>query len=419
MQINLERLLGRLEKLAAIGATPDGGVTRLAFTPELRRAETLVREWMETAGLETRIDAAGNLIGRRAGARADLPCVMLGSHIDTVVNGGRYDGALGVLAAVEVAQVLHESATGLPTPLEVVSFVDEEGARWSGGFFGSRALTGTLDAATMARTDRSGTAFEAALREFALDPQRVQEAAREPGDIGSYLELHIEQGAVLEAANVALGAVTGIAGTLALAVEVTGRADHAGATPMGDARRDALAGAAQMILAVERIARTGSPTAVATVGRLEAAPNVGNVIAGKVNFSVDLRDIHVETRDLAEAVLRAELQRIAMIRRLKITIADRMRATPIALGFEAVALAERACRAAGVEPIRLPSGAGHDAQIVAGIADAAMLFVRCRGGISHAPDEYVAPEDIRLAAEALFAATWLASERNAEKRGAG
>ena len=410
--------MAHVMRLAEVGATADGGVTRLAFTPELRAAETLVRGWMEEAGLTTRLDAAANIIGRREGLATGWPCVMLGSHIDTVVNGGRYDGALGVLAGIEVAHALREDGVDLLPALEVVSFTDEDGARFKGGFFGSWNMTGTLDPEFLDRGDDNGVTVPDALRAYGLDPARLPGAARQPGEIGAYLELHIEQGAVLEGRGMALGAVTSIAGTLGLRVQITGRADHAGATPMGEARRDALAGAAQMILAAERIARACSPTAVATVGHIAASPNVSNVIAGEVTIHFDVRDIQIETRDLVETSLRHEIERIASLRGLAFSISDRLRAVPVPIAPDMVELVSTACEMAGAPAVRLPSGAGHDAQILGRITDPAMLFVRCRGGVSHSPAEYVEPADIGLAAQALYNATRLAAERVARTGGA-
>ncbi len=406
MPINLDRLMSHVLRLAEVGATPDGGVTRLPFTPELRAAEELVRGWMTDAGLHTRLDAAANIIGRREGVNMALPGVMLGSHIDTVVNGGRYDGALGVLAAIEVAHALIEDGVDLLPALEVVSFTDEEG-----GFLGSRAMTGTLDPEALAQADARGSTMADAMRAYGLDPAALPGAARVRGEIGAYLELHIEQGAVLEGRGIPLGAVTGIAGTLGLSARISGHADHAGATPMGDARRDALAGAAQMILAAERIARAASPTAVATVGRMSVLPNVSNVIAGEVTISLDVRDIQVETRDLAEAALRNEIERIASLRKLTVSISERLRAAPVPISADMADLVARACEMAGVAPLRLPSGAGHDAQIMAHITQPAMLFVRCRGGVSHSPAEGVDSADIGVAARALYYATRLAAEQ--------
>ena len=406
MPITLYRLMAHILRLAAVGVTPDGGVTRLTFTPELRAAEELVCGWMAEAGLHARLDAAANIIGRREGLNMALPCVTLGSHIDTVVNGGRYDGALGVLTAIEVAQALREDGVDLLPALEVVSFTDEER-----GFLGSRTMTGTLDPVLLTHANADGITVADAMRAYGLDPAGLPGAARQRGEVGAYLELHIEQGAVLEERGVALGAVTGIAGTLGLTARIMGRADHAGATPMGDARHDALAGAAQMILAAERIARATSPTAVATVGRITVSPNVSNVIPGEVTMTFDVRDIHAQTRDLAEASLRNEIERIASLRKLKIDISERLRAAPVPIGGEMVNLVARACELAGVVPVKLPSGAGHDAQIMARITEPAMLFVRCRGGISHSPAEYVEPADIGVAAQALYHAARLAAER--------
>ncbi len=405
MPINGKRLLGRLERLAQFGRTPEDGVTRLTFTPEYQQALEAVAGWMAEAGLTTRIDAAGNLIGRREGAQPGLPAIALGSHIDTVINGGRYDGSLGVLSAIEVAHALAED--GLPTrhPLEVISFMEEEGTRWGTNMLGSRFMLGRITPETMAeRTDRQGVSIAQALAAAGLDPTRAREAARDPGALRAYVELHIEQGAVLESLGLPVGAVTGIAGPLFLALHLEGRADHAGATPMG-LRRDALVAAAQLVLAAQQAAVAASPTAVATVGRLEVKPGAINAIPGEVFMTLDLRDIVEERRDRLERSMREAIERVTTAAGLRFRLEELSRHKPVLLPQHMVDMVAAACEAAGIPAHRLPSGAGHDAQIMASAVDTAMIFVRSREGISHSPREFTSAEDIRMGAEVLYRTT--------------
>lgn len=402
MPIDGKRLLSRLERLAQFGRTPEDGVTRITFTPEYQQALEAVAGWMAEAGLTTRLDAAGNLIGRREGAQPGLPAIALGSHIDTVINGGRYDGSLGVLAAIEVAHALAEE--GIPTrhPLEVISFMEEEGTRWGTNMLGSRFMLGRITPETMAeRTDRQGVSIAQAMAATGLDPARAGEAARDPGAFHAYVELHIEQGAVLESLDLPVGAVTGIAGPLFLALHLEGRTDHAGATPMG-LRRDALVGAAQLVLAAQQAAVAASPTAVATVGRLEVKPGAINAIPGEVFMTLDLRDIIEERRDRLEHSMREAIEHITAAAGLRFRLEEMSRHKPVLLPQHMVETVFRACEAVGAPAHRLPSGAGHDAQIMASVVDTAMIFVRSREGISHSPREFTSAEDIRIGAEVLY-----------------
>ncbi|MBI1878122.1 MAG: Zn-dependent hydrolase [Chloroflexi bacterium] len=405
MPIQKDRLVERLNTLGQIGATAEGGVTRLAYTPEYRQAEEVVRGWLAEAGLTSRLDAVGNLIGRREGRQPRRPSVMLASHIDSVVNGGHFDGALGMLSAVEVAQALHEDGLVLAAPLEVVAFMDEEGPRWGGGLFGSRAMTGQITPQMLDRRDRQGVSVFEAMQQWGLDPTQLGKAVRNPAEIGAYLELHIEQGAVLESLGLAVGVVTAIAGPLHLATRLRGRTDHAGATPMGELRRDALVGAAELILAAEATAKTTSPTCVATVGRLEVTPGVANIIPGEVFMTFDIRDIDETARDRAVGAIRREIERVCQARRLSGQVEEALQVKPVILSHEIVETVATACRKFDLPVYHLPSGAGHDAQIMAGVTKAGMIFVRCREGISHSPAEYVTPEDAFVGAQVLYEAT--------------
>lgn len=402
MPINGTRLNDRIARLAGFGQTPDGGVTRPTFTPAYLEAAKTVAAWMREAGLVVRRDAVGNLIGRREGGPAGLPAVALGSHIDTVIGGGRYDGALGVLSALEVAQALHENSVSLQHPLEVISFIEEEGTRWATGMLGSRFMAGHIsEEFVRERADRQGVTISEALAGAGLDPSQFRHAARTPDEFHAYVELHIEQSTVLDSLGLPVGAVTGIAGPLFLALRLHGRADHAGATPM-HLRRDALVAASRLVLAAVEAPASASSTAVATVGRLEVSPGAINVIPGEVFMTFDLRDIVEASRDRLEHDIRAEIARVAAEAGLTYELQELTRHLPVLLPEHMVDTISRAIEATGLPVHRLPSGAGHDAQIMAEVTDTAMIFVRSREGVSHNPREYSSPEDIVAGAEVLY-----------------
>ncbi|MCX7630699.1 MAG: allantoate amidohydrolase [Geminicoccaceae bacterium] len=374
-------------------------LVRLAFGPAWREAVERVRGWMGAAGLATRIDAAGNLLGRREGPRPGSPALVLGSHLDTVIDAGRFDGTLGVLLALALVERLRERGRALPFALEVVAFADEEGVRFGTGLLGSRAMAGTLDPAVLGLVDRHGTSLARALWACGLEPEALARAARRPEEILGYLEVHIEQGPVLEREGLALGPVEAIAGAERSTVEVLGEAGHAGTVPM-EARKDALAAAAEMVLAVERVAR-GAEGVVATVGRLEVEPGAVNTVPGRVRFTIDLRSGEDSRRAQVSALLHASLCEIARRRGVGLAVATREEFAAVRCDARLLATLEAALAARGRPVRRLVSGAGHDAAALAAIAPVAMLFVRCRGGVSHHPAEDVDPEDVAAALEVL------------------
>ncbi|MFO1314464.1 MAG: allantoate amidohydrolase [Burkholderiales bacterium] len=394
-----QRVLDRCDALARL-TEQDGGLTRVFLSPEQREADRLVLGWMEEAGMRARVDAIGNCVGRYEGAQPGLPCLMLGSHLDTVRDAGRYDGMLGVVSAIECVAALHATGTRLPFAVEIVGFGDEEGVRFGATLIGSRAVAGTLDAALLDRADAAGVTLRDALAGFGLDPDGIAAAARTPGDVLAYAELHIEQGPVLEAAGLPVGVVTAINGGNRFSVEVTGMAGHAGTVPMG-LRRDALAAAAECALAVERIA-AGEAEVVGTVGRIAAHPGAMNVIPGRVAFSLDVRAPTDEKRLAAVAAIRAEFAAIAQRRGVDIAIAPlwEARTAPCAPGLQRQLAA--AIHDEGVRVHHLPSGAGHDGMALVDLAPIGMLFVRCAGGISHNPAEAVTLEDVATGARVLL-----------------
>jgi allantoate deiminase len=387
-------VLERCDRLAEVSEEPDRLVRRYA-TPAMRRANDLVAGWMHEAGLEVREDAAGNLIGRREG---DGPrALVLGSHLDTVLDAGRYDGPLGVVAGIAVAERLRGAR--LPFALEVVGFADEEGLRFGNAFLGSSAMAGTFAPAWLTLTDSGGTTLADALRAFGGDPYAVPSAARGPDELLAYCELHIEQGPVLERRDVPVGVVTAIAGQSHAEVRFDGEAGHAGTVPM-EARRDALCAAAEWILAVEALARERDPL-VATVGRAAVRPGARNVIPGEARMTLDVRHGSDAVRREAVEALRAEADRVAAARGVRLRWLSRGEVAAVPTSPQLRERLEQAVAAAGVPVERLPSGAGHDGVAMSAVAPVAMLFVRCERGISHNPAESVAEEDVAVALDVL------------------
>lgn len=388
-----------------MGAPPyseaDGMLVRRFLTPAHDEALKTLAFWMDEAGMSTRRDHAGNLLGRYEGATPDAPALLIGSHIDSVRNGGRYDGALGVMLGIDVVEALARAGRRLPFAVEVIAFGDEEGSRFPASMTCSRAVAGTVRPSVMEMTDGDGVSLAQAFAAFALDPTRLEEAARKPGEVFAFLEAHIEQGPVLEAEGLALGVVTAIAAQKRLMVRFTGMAGHAGTTPM-NLRKDPGPAAAEAILALERICSGGKNGLVGTVGRITALPGAFNVIPGAVEYSMDVRAEVAATRDAAVEAVTAEIQAIAARRGLEasVTLMQDLAASPCDPGL--TALLETAVAATGQTPRRLPSGAGHDAMVIADLCPTAMLFIRCEGGISHNPREAVTEADCALAATAML-----------------
>jgi allantoate deiminase len=383
-------LAADLEEVALLGAD-DGGVSRFAWTPELASANAWLVERLTELGLTAEIDPAGNVLGRWD--EGEGSAVLVGSHLDTVPRGGRYDGALGVLAALDVVRRLKDDDTALRRPLWVVSFNDEEGSRFQTGMLGSRAFVGDVD---LEDWRRRGVADAMAAGGF--DFERLPQA-RAIDDVGAYLELHIEQGPVLEQEGVDLGVVTAISGLLGFRVRLTGEANHAGTTPM-TARRDALAGAARIALALRDEARArGDMTS--NVGILEVQPGGFNVIPGVAEFTVDVRAGEPRAYERMERFVRELFERVASEEQLALEVSVTHRKLPVPLDPELQELLESAAAGEGASVRRMPSGAGHDAMILGPHVPAAMLFVPSRAGISHSPDEFTPPEQCELGARVL------------------
>jgi allantoate deiminase len=395
--VSAARILERIDALAACSERPDA-LTRVFLSDQQRAASALVGDWMRGAGMQVCIDAIGNVVGRLEGRTPGLPCLMLGSHLDTVRDAGRYDGMLGVVAGIECAQAVGPGR--LPFALEVIGFADEEGVRFAATMLGSRAVAGTFDARSLELTDGDGTTMREALRAYGLDPDALERARRRRSDVLAYAEFHIEQGPVLEAEGLPVGTVSAINGQTRYAVELRGVAGHAGTVPMA-LRRDALAGAAACVLAAERLAR-GVADAVATAGEITVRPGAVNVIPGAARFSLDLRAPRDADRERLAAAILGRIEAIAARRGLTVSIRQ-THALPATLC--APWLTEQldaAIAARGLPVRRLPSGAGHDAMAMSALTDVAMLFLRCRGGISHHPDESVTEDDVQTGTEVLL-----------------
>ncbi|MFC4556852.1 Zn-dependent hydrolase [Virgibacillus kekensis] len=386
--ISGERLASRLDDLSKIGLTPGNGSNRPGFSKEEKHAKELVGGWMRNAGLNVREDGAGNIIGRLEGKNNQLPAIMCGSHVDSVPNGGHFDGPVGVLSALEVVEAWNQTGFRPEKPFEVVVFSDEEGARFNGGFNGSEAITGKGDInEKRLLKDKDGLSFEKVLNEVGLDIEGYQESRRNPNEIEMFIEVHIEQGKRLEKENLPCGIVTGIAGPCWIEFSFTGEAGHAGNTPMND-RKDALVAASEFILEANKLPGNISESAVATVGRQMVEPNGVNVIPGKVTLFADIRDIHKETRDQLAGEILTLAHNVAKKHGVEIEHQEKIRIAPVPIREEIQDNLEKAFQEEGIRPYRLPSGAGHDAMVIGEIIPVAMLFVRSKDGISHNPEEW-------------------------------
>jgi allantoate deiminase len=390
------RMMARLDAFAGFTDEP-GKLTRLYLSPSYRAACEQFARWAAEAGMSARIDAVGNVRARYEGKTEHAPALMIGSHIDTVRDAGRFDGNLGALAALAVVEQFATKGVRLDHALEVVAFGDEEGVRFSAAMTGSRALAGQLPADVMQARDREGVTLGGALTAFGGDPERAYAARAR--DIAAFVELHIEQGPVLEAKGLALGVVGAINGATRMLATVTGRAGHAGCVPM-ELRRDAVAAAAEMILAIETRAQSENDL-VATVGRLEVEPGAINVIPGLARFSLDVRAPRDEWRRKAVSDIHAACVAIARRRGVEAVFLPVHEAPAYVCDARIVAGFDRALAAMGLPAFHLPSGAGHDTMVMGGVVPSGMLFVRCAGGISHNPAEAITPEDGALALAAL------------------
>ncbi|MDX6715583.1 MAG: hypothetical protein QOH30_2141 [Baekduia sp.] len=389
------RLHAAIAELALFNDDPAaGGITREVYTPTYAGALERVQTWMRDAGLELRVDAIGNLFGRWAGTEPGAPVVLTGSHLDTTLNAGAYDGVLGVLGAIEAVHLLRDRGFTPRRSIELVAWAGEE-PRFGTGCVGSRAAAGELSRADLDRlVDRNGISMAAALAAAGLDPDRLAAARIDAPTVHALVELHIEQGIVLETHGEPIGVVTAIVAPHDFRLTFTGAATHAGATPMG-LRRDALVGAAEAIVAIERIARASSSgTTVGTVGVVHARPGAINVVPGTAELDVDVRDSDAAAREAVVAAILDAAREIADARDLEVAVHEIVEDVPVACDPAVVAAASEACAELGLTPRLMTSGAYHDAMIMGRRVPVGMIFVPSRGGVSHHPDEYTAPEEL-------------------------
>ncbi|HET9275680.1 MAG TPA: Zn-dependent hydrolase [Gemmatimonadales bacterium] len=395
IRVDGERLNRNLAALAAHGRTP-AGTNRVAYTEADLAGREFVMGLMREAGLAVRIDTGGNILGRREGTARDLPVILIGSHIDSVTDGGNYDGDVGSLGAIEVAHTLADRRLATRHPLEVVIFQNEEG-----GTIGSKMMAAGLTEAELDRTARSGKTIREGTRFLGGDPARLAEARRKPGDLLCYFELHIEQGGILDEAGIRIGVVEGIVGIRWYEVEIRGFANHAGTTPM-DRRKDAMLAAAKLTVAVNQIVRSVPGRQVGTVGRLVPVPGTVNVIPGQVTMTIDLRDLSVETLALMSRRFETAAREIAAETGTTIAFRELSTNEPAFTDRRLRRVIAESAERLGLSTREMPSGAGHDAQEIARIAPMGMIFVPSVRGISHSPEELSRPQDIANGADVLL-----------------
>ncbi|MFQ5762305.1 MAG: M20 family metallo-hydrolase, partial [Candidatus Bathyarchaeia archaeon] len=383
------------------GAVEGRGVTMLTLTREDMEARRFLMNLMSEAGLEVRVDAAGNIIGLRRGTKQDAPVVLAGSHIDTVPNGGRLDGALGVLAAVECVRVLNERGVQTRHPIEVVSFTNEEGVRFP-LFIGSKAVAGDLSLQELYELKgRDGVSFKDALESWQPELSNLPSPRRQPHEVNAFLELHIEQGPVLEAERTPIGIVEAITGLNHFLVTLEGTSNHAGTTPMS-MRRDPMLAAAKLVLAVNEIATSTSPTTRGTVGLMNVSPGAMNVIPDRVEFGVDMRDVDAGRLRSATEAFKAAVREVNALYRVDSKVEERAAVAPVGLSPSVIDTIEEVTRELGYSAKRMPSGAGHDAMVMRKITDVGMIFIPSKGGKSHTPEEWSEWNDIEKGATVLL-----------------
>lgn len=390
------RLNRRLSELSQFGREPEGGVSRVAFSEADREARSLAMQWMREAGLSVRLDAAANVIGRREGREPSLPPLLFGSHIDSVPHGGNYDGPVGSTGAIEVVQCLQENGIQTRHPLEVVLFTNEEN-----GKTGSRAMSGELTESELDLPTHTGRSIREGISLLGGDPARMGEARRARGEVFAFLELHVEQGAILHRRRVDVGVVEGIVGIERWNVRVDGFANHAGTTPMGE-RRDALLTASRIVEAVHRIATETGGRHVATVGRISAHPGAPNVIPGRTELTIEIRDLDMgKIADLAKAI-ESEARRVAEANATEVSFERYYESRGAPADERLREVIRSSAESLGLSTLSLPSGAGHDAQSLAHIAPMGMIFIPSVDGISHSPKELTHPDDIEAGANVFL-----------------
>jgi len=400
LQINKERLWDRVQHLGEIGQT-DEGITRLAFSSENQRARNLVIKWMEDIGLKLREDEAGNIFGRYNG-EVDNPVILTGSHLDTVINGGKFDGAAGVISSLECLQVMKENNIKPKFPIEIVIFVNEEGVRFPGGLMGSKAVTGLLDSDYPYKLkDRSGKTLAESMKKYWGRPDKIIEAKRKKGETKAFYELHVEQGRKLEQMNKPVGIVSAIAGPHQLELKILGEAGHAGTVPMEE-RKDPVLAFAYIRQKVEELIAKASSQIRGTVGYIEAFPGAHNVIPSKTIFTLDFRDINEKTRDSVIDNLKEYIDKLCHEKGLKYRLETTQKTSPVVIDKKVRELMVNEAENAGINYEIIPSWAAHDAMVMSNICKVGMIFIRSKEGRSHCPEEFSSKEDLSEGTNLLF-----------------
>lgn len=402
--VNIERITKDIETLAGFTSTPGAGVTRLSFSEEDKKARGYIKEEMEKAGLKVYEDAAGTVFGKREGTKKrgkKAAPIMIGSHFDSVSHGGAFDGTSGVVTALEIARILNEQGIITEHPVEFVAFVEEEGSRFGSGLFGSRAIKGDVTVDDLKNAiDSDGISMYQAIKDFGLNPDDIASAKRDRNSIAAFIELHIEQGPILEHEGIDIGVVESIVGISEYEVGITGSPDHAGTTPM-ELRHDALVEAADLIIYVNELAKTAGIGTVGTVGKIKVEPGAANVVPGKVTFTVDIRsgeqgmidDIWDKTKEGIDALKE---------KGFGVKYVNKLNASPVELDEDIKKCIENAAQGLGYSYKRMVSGAGHDAMVISSIAPTAMVFVPSKNGKSHCPEEDTDLQDLAKGIETVL-----------------
>lgn len=401
IESSAERIARDIEGLAEFTATPGMGMTRFSFSEEARKTREFIKERMREAGLTIFEDGAGNLFGRREGKQADAPPIMVGSHFDSVKNGGNFDGPAGVVMALEIARLLHENKIETELPIEFAALVEEEGGRFGGGLFGSRAMTGQVSPEELSSRDRDGISMGEAMSRAGFDPGRLEEAVRPEGSLRAFMEMHIEQGPVLESEGIDLGIVRTIVGIHQKEVEILGRADHSGTTPM-DMRKNALAAAAKAVLFLDEAARAAGAGTVGTVGKMEVYPGGTNIVPGRALFTVDIRSSEKEKLESLVTAFEKFLTKLGEEEGVEISVTEKLRVDPVKMSEKLCALFLAEAEKRGYSSKRMQSGAGHDAMMMASVAETGLVFVPSRGGRSHCPEEWTDCAQIKKGVDVIL-----------------
>jgi allantoate deiminase len=396
-------LASDLRAISQVGIDPGGGVSRLCFTRAEREAHSLAREWLEDLGMEVRADSVGNTFGMRRGRLPDAPAIMVGSHLDSVPHGGDFDGVVGVVGAIELVRLLDQAGVRTEHPITVAIFSGEEGARFGQGFLGSKAVTGMLTTEhSWSLKDNDGVALAQAMIDVGMDPARLNAARWEPGTAAAFLEMHIEQARVLESEGRFIGLVDMVSGSTRLRMEVKGRAEHSGGTPM-EVRRDALATASEIVLAVEGLATDPRHRGTrATVGHLQVQPNTITTVPGRVVFTVDVRDVDTDRQRAAATEIIERAHWICERRGATLEVEVIGDTSPAVLPMWLRQVMSHTCQELGIDFRVMSSGAGHDSAVVSRAVPAGLVFIPCRQGLSHVPEEWASVADIARGTELLY-----------------